>query len=223
MQRRCHLPEGRPRCRRAARQPAVGENRDPRQHRARRRRGRHLRQRNLRRHPRRGSLPASTCWPACRRGFCSNPPARAAAPSRTSTSTTWTWRECNSAISVTFNWNPSYSYAKMPEDVKNPPAYWRVLTEPVPPEKGLPHLRNVRITESESHRSAPGLLRGLLQGLAASGLPVQRRDHRSPLRRLYPECARLDFHQLPHHPVHSGNPVGRASVCGVRCQPSMRT
>jgi polygalacturonase len=52
----------------------------------------------------------------------------------------------NSAISVTFNWNPSYSYAKMPEDLKNPPAYWRVLTEPVPPEKGLPHLRNVRIT-----------------------------------------------------------------------------
>lgn len=52
----------------------------------------------------------------------------------------------NSAISVAFNWNPSYSYAKMPEDVKNPPAYWRVLTEPVPPEKGLPHLRNVRIT-----------------------------------------------------------------------------
>jgi polygalacturonase len=50
------------------------------------------------------------------------------------------------AISVAFNWNPSYSYAKMPEDVKNPPDYWRVLTEPVPPEKGLPHLRRVRIS-----------------------------------------------------------------------------
>lgn len=49
------------------------------------------------------------------------------------------------AIAVAFNWNPSYSYAKMPEDVKNPPAYWRVLTEPVPPAKGLPHLRRVRI------------------------------------------------------------------------------
>lgn len=49
-------------------------------------------------------------------------------------------------LSVTFNWNPSYSYAKMPEDVKDPPDYWRVLTQPVPPEKGLPHLRNVRIS-----------------------------------------------------------------------------
>ena len=27
------------------------------------------------------------------------------------------------------------------------PDYWRVLTEPVPPEKGLPHLRNVRISD----------------------------------------------------------------------------
>lgn len=50
------------------------------------------------------------------------------------------------AISVAFNWNPSYSYAKMPEGIRNPPDYWRVLTEPVPPAKGLPHLRHVRIS-----------------------------------------------------------------------------
>jgi polygalacturonase len=49
-------------------------------------------------------------------------------------------------LSVTLNWNPSYSYAKMPEDVKNPPDYWKVLTEAVPPEKGLPHFRKVRIS-----------------------------------------------------------------------------
>ncbi len=49
-------------------------------------------------------------------------------------------------LAVQFNWNPSYSYAKMPEDVKNPPDYWRVLTEPVPQDRGLPHLRNVEIT-----------------------------------------------------------------------------
>jgi len=49
------------------------------------------------------------------------------------------------AISVNFNWNPSYSYAKMPEGIQNPPDYWTILTTPVPPEKGLPHLRQVRI------------------------------------------------------------------------------
>ena len=50
-------------------------------------------------------------------------------------------------LSVTFNWNPSYSYAKMPEGIQNPPDYWRVLTRPVPAEKGLPHLRRVRISD----------------------------------------------------------------------------
>jgi polygalacturonase len=49
-------------------------------------------------------------------------------------------------VSVTLNWNPSYSYAKMPGNVKDPPDYWRVLTEPVPPEKGLPHFRQIRIS-----------------------------------------------------------------------------
>ena len=48
-------------------------------------------------------------------------------------------------LAVQFNWNPSYSYAKMPDDVKNPPDYWRILTEPVPAEKGLPHLHGVEI------------------------------------------------------------------------------
>jgi polygalacturonase len=49
-------------------------------------------------------------------------------------------------FSVQFNWNPSYSYAKIPDTIKDYPAYWKVLTEPVPPEKGLPHLRNVRVS-----------------------------------------------------------------------------
>jgi polygalacturonase len=53
-------------------------------------------------------------------------------------------------VSVTLNWNPSYSYAKLPEGVKDMPDYWRVLTEVVPPEKGLPHFRNVRISGLKS-------------------------------------------------------------------------
>ena len=48
-------------------------------------------------------------------------------------------------LSITLNWNPTYSYAKMPDNVKDPPDYWRVLTEPVPPEKGLPRFRKVTI------------------------------------------------------------------------------
>jgi polygalacturonase len=53
-------------------------------------------------------------------------------------------------VSITLNWNPSYSYAKLPEGVKDMPAYWRVLTEVVPPEKGLPHFRKIRISGLKS-------------------------------------------------------------------------
>jgi polygalacturonase len=49
-------------------------------------------------------------------------------------------------VSITLNWNPTYSYAKMPDGIKDPPGYWRVLTEPVPPEKGLPHFQQIRIS-----------------------------------------------------------------------------
>lgn len=49
-------------------------------------------------------------------------------------------------ISVTLNWNPSYSYAQIPADAKNIPDYWRILAHPVPPEKGMPHFRNVIIS-----------------------------------------------------------------------------
>jgi polygalacturonase len=49
-------------------------------------------------------------------------------------------------ISIQLNWNPSYSYAQIPDNYPNPPDYWRVLAAPVPPEKGLPHFRNVRVS-----------------------------------------------------------------------------
>jgi polygalacturonase len=54
--------------------------------------------------------------------------------------------QASSAIGVLLNWNPSYSYAKIPDGITNVPDYWRVLTERVPPEKGLPHIRHVRIS-----------------------------------------------------------------------------
>ena len=48
-------------------------------------------------------------------------------------------------IEVNLNWNPNYSYATLPPDAKDVPAYWRVLTAHVPEEKGLPHFSNVHI------------------------------------------------------------------------------
>ena len=48
-------------------------------------------------------------------------------------------------IHITMNWNPSYSYATLPPDVKNPPPYYITLTTHVPEEKGLPHFSDVHI------------------------------------------------------------------------------
>jgi hypothetical protein len=42
---------------------------------------------------------------------------------------------------------PTFSYAKIPEGMKDVPDYWKVLAEPVPPQQGLPHFRNIRISD----------------------------------------------------------------------------
>lgn len=54
-------------------------------------------------------------------------------------------RGVGTAFAVQYNWNPNYSYAKIPEGMTNVPDYWRALAQPVPPEQGMPHLRNVKI------------------------------------------------------------------------------
>jgi polygalacturonase len=81
-------------------------------------------------------------------------------------------------IGVTFNWNPSFSYAKIPEGMTNVPDYWRVLAEPVPPEKGLPHLRNVRIAniaavDSRQAFSVASYKDSPLQDLKFTNLDIQ--------------------------------------------------
>ena len=50
-------------------------------------------------------------------------------------------------ISMTMNWNPSYSYAVLPPgtDTKTMPPYWVPLTTPVPEAQGLPHFSGVHI------------------------------------------------------------------------------
>jgi polygalacturonase len=48
-------------------------------------------------------------------------------------------------IHITMNWNPSFSYATLPDGVKDIPSYWVTLTTKVPEEQGLPHFSNVHI------------------------------------------------------------------------------
>jgi polygalacturonase len=48
-------------------------------------------------------------------------------------------------LRATMNWNPAYSYAAIPADVSDPPAYWKVLATPVPKEQGMAHFKDVAI------------------------------------------------------------------------------
>jgi polygalacturonase len=46
---------------------------------------------------------------------------------------------------ITMNWNPSYSYARIPDGMTGYPPYWKVLATPVPENKGRAHFRDVHI------------------------------------------------------------------------------
>jgi len=48
-------------------------------------------------------------------------------------------------IHITMNWNPSFSYATLPDGAKDIPSYWVTLTTKVPEQQGLPHFSNVHI------------------------------------------------------------------------------
>ena len=46
---------------------------------------------------------------------------------------------------VTMNWNPSYSYATIPDGMKDYPDYYKALTTAVPKALGIPHFHDVHI------------------------------------------------------------------------------
>lgn len=67
-------------------------------------------------------------------------------------------------FTFTLNWNPTYSYATIPKDMKNIPRHWIVLNTPVtPPERGLCEFRNITIENVE--------ITGARQIFSAVGLP----------------------------------------------------
>ncbi|MDT5271486.1 MAG: hypothetical protein QOH49_3672 [Acidobacteriota bacterium] len=67
-------------------------------------------------------------------------------------------------FTFTLNWNPSYSYATIPKEIKNPPAHWVVMNTPVLPiERGYCEFSNIRIENVE--------VVGAKRIFSASGLP----------------------------------------------------
>jgi polygalacturonase len=50
-------------------------------------------------------------------------------------------------VGISLNWNPEYSYAKIPDGIADAPAYWRVLATAVPQDRGIPRIFDVRISD----------------------------------------------------------------------------
>ena len=79
-------------------------------------------------------------------------------------------------FTFTLNWNPSYSYASIPKDMKDAPAYWSVMNTPVlPVERGYCLIRNIRIENVEvvgADRifTAAGLPEKLIENVAFSNI-----------------------------------------------------
>ena len=53
------------------------------------------------------------------------------------------------ALEITPNWNPSYSYSTLPAgyDINTVPEHWKKMLQPVDPEKGIPHFKDVYISD----------------------------------------------------------------------------
>lgn len=77
------------------------------------------------------------------------------------------------AILFTMNWNPAYSYSTLPPGY-NPdsiPAHWKTMLHKVePPEKGIPHFKdiyvsNIEVASAKKAIAAAGLDRSLITGV----------------------------------------------------------
>lgn len=84
------------------------------------------------------------------------------------------------AFMYTMNWNPSYSYSKLPEGytMETLPAHWKVmLTKVEPEERGIPHFKdiyvsNVKVNHAKKAMNASGLNQSLLQNFNFSDVTV---------------------------------------------------
>jgi polygalacturonase len=83
------------------------------------------------------------------------------------------------AFTFTLDWNPSYSYATIPANMKDIPPYWTTLSTPVlPAERGLCEFRNITIQDvtvvgSRRVFSAAGLPEKPLANVRLSNIAAQ--------------------------------------------------
>jgi polygalacturonase len=84
------------------------------------------------------------------------------------------------AFMYTMNWNPAYSYSKLPEGYtyETLPAHWKVMLKKVEPEeKGIPHFKDIHISNvfvkhASKAISASGLEKSLLENFHFQSIEI---------------------------------------------------
>ncbi|MDL2354707.1 MAG: glycosyl hydrolase family 28 protein [Pseudomonadota bacterium] len=79
---------------------------------------------------------------------------------------------------INMNWNPAYSYAKIPDGETNVPAHWKVMTTQVPKDKGIAHFRDVKIwnikaTGAKTAFEVAGFAEAPLQRFEFDGIDIE--------------------------------------------------
>jgi len=84
------------------------------------------------------------------------------------------------AFSFTMNWNPSYSYASLPpgSNYDSIPPHWKVMLNKVPPEQGIPHFKDVYMSDIKAVGvkkviNAAGVKESMLQNFHFNNVQVQ--------------------------------------------------
>jgi polygalacturonase len=84
------------------------------------------------------------------------------------------------AFMYTMNWNPTYSYSKLPEGYHydSIPAHWKTMLQKVEPEeKGIPHFKNiyvlnVKVAQAKKAINASGLPQSVLENFNFKNVQV---------------------------------------------------
>ncbi|MDR2087557.1 MAG: right-handed parallel beta-helix repeat-containing protein, partial [Dysgonamonadaceae bacterium] len=83
-------------------------------------------------------------------------------------------------LNCDMNWNPSYSYSALPAEYagKSLPDHWNVMLQKVEPEQGIPHFRNIYLSDIQSKNTdifihCAGMEQSIIRNVEMKNLDIQ--------------------------------------------------
>ncbi|MEJ4088704.1 glycoside hydrolase family 28 protein [Galbibacter orientalis] len=83
-------------------------------------------------------------------------------------------------VKISMNWNPSYSYSKLPEgyDIDSIPIHWKKLLKEVPASKGIPTFKNISLSNidvkgAEKAMNVKGLENSIIENISLNDVHIE--------------------------------------------------